>query len=150
MEVTALFDHFTKLYRPYIKIAQPLLDKYELHPAQWLILKDIYHHPQTTLVQISKRRSIEKPTTRKILKVLDERQWLVIQPGQDKREKLLTLSQEGEHIYHTLMADIRKEQATITATLDITPDDLEQTIQLLDQLYKNMIAKIQCLESENK
>ena len=146
MEISALFDHFTKLYRPYVKIVQPLLDQYELHPAQWLILKDIHHHPQTTLVQISKRRSIEKPTTRKILKVLDEREWLSIQPGQDKREKLLTLSQRGEAVYHTLIAEIQDKQTEITNTLDITPDDLEQTIQLLNQLHKNMIDKIQCLE----
>lgn len=147
MELSALFDHLTKLYRPYIKITQPLLEAHDLHPAQWLILKDIYTHPQTTLVQISKRRSIEKPTTRKILKVLDERGWLLSQPGEDKREKLLTLSEQGEIVYHSLMTEIHSQQADITAKLQLTPAEIEQTIQLLDQLYNSMTNKIQRLES---
>ncbi|MCS4486010.1 MarR family winged helix-turn-helix transcriptional regulator [Staphylococcus americanisciuri] len=147
MQLMHLFDHVTKLYRPYVKLIQPLLDAYQLHPAQWLILKDIHQHPETTLVQVSKRRSIEKPTARKILKVLDERGLLSIQPGQDKREKLLTLSIEGEAVYHELITDIQNKQIEIAATLPMTSAEVEQTMHLLDQLYRRMIAQVQQLES---
>lgn len=142
MNKSLLFDNFTRLYRPYIKILQPILDDYNLHPAQWFILKDIATHPNTTLVQISKRRSIEKPTTRKILKVLHERQWLNITPGEDKRQKLLSLSHQGEAIYHQLKEAIGEVQKQVLQTLQLSEEELDQTIRILDQVYDALIEHI--------
>ena len=87
MDTTLLFNQLTGVYRPYIKLFQPVFDDFELFPAQWLVLKDISQNAPTTLVQISKRRAIEKPTTRKILKALSEKSLLIIEQGKDKREK---------------------------------------------------------------
>ncbi|SUM34469.1 transcriptional regulator [Staphylococcus gallinarum] len=60
MDTTLLFNQLTGVYRPYIKLFQPVFDDFELFPAQWLVLKDISQNAPTTLVQISKRRAIEK------------------------------------------------------------------------------------------
>ncbi|QLK86634.1 MarR family winged helix-turn-helix transcriptional regulator [Staphylococcus sp. 17KM0847] len=142
MESAALFDHLTKLYRPYMKIVQPLLDEYTLHPAQWLILKDIQAHPNTTLAQISKRRSIEKPTTRKILKVLDARGWLIVTPGEDKREKLLNLSSTGQDVHNALKSKLSLVQEELLASLQLSPSIEQQTLDLLHQLHQHMLYKI--------
>ena len=88
MDSQSIFNHLTAIYRPYTKFFQPVFEEFDVYPAQWLVLKDIALNAPTTLVQISKRRAIEKPTTRKILKVLSDKSLLTIELGEDKREKL--------------------------------------------------------------
>ncbi|MDU3213349.1 MAG: MarR family transcriptional regulator [Staphylococcus epidermidis] len=56
------FNSFIGIYRPYIKLTQPILDQHQIHTGQWLVLRDIANYQPTTLVKISHRRSIEKPT----------------------------------------------------------------------------------------
>lgn len=144
MESSVLFDHFTKLYRPYIKLVQPLLDKNQLHPAQWLVMKDISTNPGTTLVQISKRRSIEKPTTRKILKALDAQGWLNVCPGEvDKREKLLYLSESGQAIHEKLKLQIEQLQRKTLEPLQLSDSEIARTTDILEQLYQSLLAQLQ-------
>ena len=83
------FNSFISIYRPYIKLTQPILDRYDIHTGQWLVLKDIAQFQPTTLVNISYRRSIEKPTTRKFIKVLLEKELITFTTGNDKRQKWL-------------------------------------------------------------
>ncbi|MBI5974635.1 MarR family winged helix-turn-helix transcriptional regulator [Staphylococcus canis] len=142
MQPSDLFDHFTRLYRPYIKLTQPLLDRYDIHTAQWLVMKDIALHPETTLVQISKRRSIEKPTTRKILKAIDDRGWLNVKPGEDKREKLLSLTKTGQFVHHSVKKRIEQLQRDVLNTMDIPEENLEQTNIVLEQLYHHLLYQI--------
>ncbi|MEJ7541323.1 MarR family winged helix-turn-helix transcriptional regulator [Staphylococcus intermedius] len=148
MEPSILFDHFTKLYRPYIKLVHPLLDENELYPAQWLVMKDIAVNPGTTLVQISKRRSIEKPTTRKILKALDAQGWLIIRPGEvDKREKLLFLSESGHTVHDKLKLQIGKLQRQAIEPLQLSDNEIARATDILEQLYQSLLAQLQNDES---
>lgn len=142
MKPSLLFDSFTKLYRPYIKMVQPIMTDYDLHPAQWLILKDIAVNVDTTLVQISKRRSIEKPTTRKILKALEAREWIVARTGEDRREKLLQLSPKGQDVYEYMTSKIATLQQQHLEALNITEEEYHRTVEILDQLYDSMISHI--------
>ncbi|WP_438302151.1 MarR family winged helix-turn-helix transcriptional regulator [Staphylococcus pseudintermedius] len=144
MEPSILFDHFTKLYRPYIKLVHPLLDEHQLYPAQWLVMKDIAINPGTTLVQISKRRSIEKPTTRKILKALDAQGWLLIRPGEmDKREKHLYLSESGQAIHQKLKLQIGQLQQQVIEPLQLSDDEIAHATDILEQLYQSLLAQLQ-------
>ena len=86
MNNSDLFNSITSIYRPYVKFCRPIFEKHELFNGQWLVLKDIALHAPTTLVQISQRRAIEKPTARKILKVLAEKSLLEVTPGTDRRQ----------------------------------------------------------------
>lgn len=131
MEINQLFNSFTELYRPYVKSVQPLLDQYQLHTAQFLVLKDIYLHEPTTLVEISKRRCIEKPSTRKLLKVLHEHDLLTVTPGEDKRQKLLSLTDKGNQIYHVVIEKVTALQQQIVEEAGLSQDDIEQTIRTL-------------------
>lgn len=115
---------------------------YDLHPAQWLILKDIAVNVDTTLVQISKRRSIEKPTTRKILKALEAREWIVARTGEDRREKLLQLSPKGQDVYEHMTFKIATLQQQHLEALNISEEEYCRTVEILDQLYDSMISHI--------
>ena len=63
MKPSVLFDDLMKLHRPYIKYVQPLLDEYDLHSAQWLVLKDIAAHPNTQ--HLSKFQSVVRLKNRR-------------------------------------------------------------------------------------
>lgn len=134
MEINQLFNSFTELYRPYVKNVQPLLDQYQLHTAQFLVLKDIYLHEPTTLVDISKRRYIEKPSTRKLLKVLLEHDLLTVTPGEDKRQKLLSLTDKGYQTYYEVMTKITALQQQIVERAGLSQQDIDQTIQTLQAI----------------
>lgn len=106
------FNSFIGVYRPYIKLTQPILDKHDIHTGQWLVLRDIANFQPTTLVKISHRRSIEKPTTRKIVKVLLENNWIVATQGNDK-EKLLSLTPVGKALFDAINEEVTVVQENI-------------------------------------
>lgn len=107
-------------------------------------MKDIAINPGTTLVQISKRRSIEKPTTRKILKALDAQGWLLIRPGEmDKREKHLYLSESGQVIHQKLKLQIGQLQQQVIEPLQLSDDEIARATDILEQLYQSLLAQLQ-------
>ncbi|MCG7338275.1 winged helix DNA-binding protein [Staphylococcus sp. ACRSN] len=138
MDTKLLFNQLTGVYRPYIKLFQPVFDEFELFPAQWLVLKDIAQNTPTTLVQISKRRAIEKPTTRKILKALSEKSLLTIEQGQDKREKILSLSNEGELLFSQMNTRIEGIQDEIVKDAGISLEQLSETYHTIRLIHEQI------------
>lgn len=130
MLTNEFFNSFIGLYRPYMKRTQSILDQFDLHPGQWLILRDIASTSPTTLVHISKRRFIEKPTTRKIIKVLSDRELLIVEPSkEDKREKLLSLSDKGQTLYVDVYRKILPVQRELLKMLDYLTWNLKMLFQ---------------------
>ncbi|MCD8844805.1 MarR family winged helix-turn-helix transcriptional regulator [Staphylococcus gallinarum] len=138
MDTTLLFNQLTGVYRPYIKLFQPVFDDFELFPAQWLVLKDISQNAPTTLVQISKRRAIEKPTTRKILKALSEKSLLIIEQGKDKREKKLSLSDDGRLLFSQMSERIEGIQDEIIKEAGISADQLAETYHTICLIHEQI------------
>lgn len=138
MDTTLLFNQLTGVYRPYIKLFQPVFDEFELFPAQWLVLKDISQNAPTTLVQISKRRAIEKPTTRKILKALSEKSLLIIEQGKDKREKKLSLSDDGRLLFSQMSERIEGIQDEIIKEAGISADQLAETYHTIRLIHEQI------------
>ena len=113
-----------------MKRTQSILDQFDLHPGQWLILRDIASTSPTTLVHISKRRFIEKPTTRKIIKVLSDRELLIVEPSkEDKREKLLSLSDKGQTLYVDVYRKILPVHVSLLKMLDYLTWNLKMLFQ---------------------
>lgn len=135
MDAQSIFNHLTAIYRPYTKLFQPVFEEFDIYPAQWLVLKDISQNAPTTLVQISKRRAIEKPTTRKILKALSEKSLLKIEQGKDKREKLLSFSEEGQKHFDAINQRVSEVQTQIIKNTDLTEDELNQTIEIVQKIH---------------
>ncbi|RIP37471.1 MarR family transcriptional regulator [Staphylococcus gallinarum] len=138
MDTTLLFNQLTGVYRPYIKLFQPVFDEFELFPAQWLVLKDISQNAPTTLVQISKRRAIEKPTTRKILKALSEKSLLIVEQGKDKREKKLSLSDDGKLLFTKMSERIEGIQDKIIKEANISAEQLIETYHTIRLIHEQI------------
>jgi DNA-binding MarR family transcriptional regulator len=142
MNTKKLFDSLTGMYRPYVKLFQPIFEEYDLFSAQWLVLKDIALNEPTTLVQISKRRAIEKPTTRKILKVLSDKSLLTIRQGNDKRERILTLSKAGTELFEDMSKQFDRIQGNIVERSGITAEEADITIKTVLALHEQL-AKLE-------
>ena len=138
MLTNEFFNSFIGIYRPYVKRTQPILDEFNLHTGQWLVLRDIANSAPTTLVQISKRRFIEKPTTRKIIKVLSEKELLTITPGQDKREKILNLSEKGQKLFEAVNDRVTPIQNHLIEKSNLTIEDLEHVISTMSKLHQTL------------
>lgn len=138
MNTPSIFNNLIAVYRPYTKLFSPIFEDYDLYPAQWLVMKDIAHNAPTTLVQISKRRAIEKPTTRKILKVLSEKSLLKIETGEDKREKLLSFSEEGQDLYDKINKRVSIVQEEIIQKTGLSEDDLQHTVKVIEKIHKEI------------
>ena len=136
MLTNEFFNSFIGLYRPYMKRTQSILDQFDLHPGQWLILRDIASTSPTTLVHISKRRFIEKPTTRKIIKVLSDRELLIVEPSkEDKREKLLSLSDKGQTLYVDVYRKILPVQRELIKNARLSDVERENVISVMNKLH---------------
>nr|WP_211162316.1 MarR family transcriptional regulator [Staphylococcus caprae] len=135
------FNSFIGVYRPYIKLTQPILDKHDIHTGQWLVLRDIANFQPTTLVKISHRRSIEKPTTRKIVKVLLENNWIVANQGNDKREKLLSLTPVGKALFDAINEEVTVVQENIIKKVGLTEAKLSEIIEIMSQIHETLIKE---------
>ena len=95
-------------------------------------------HAPTTLVQISQRRAIEKPTARKILKVLAEKSLLEVTPGTDRRQKWLTLSDKGQALFDEIYSEIGQIQERLIKETSLSTEDIETTMRTLTTIYEQI------------
>ena len=126
------FDAYVALYRPYINRANNVLSAYNLYSSQWLILKDIAKHGTTTLVDVSRRRQIEKPTANKVIKHLLELGLVESTQGEDRRVKHLAMTEEGSELFNEVNGKMNEMQRDVLKHLS------EQEVEALIRVFKKM------------
>ncbi|MFU0768519.1 MarR family transcriptional regulator [Staphylococcus pasteuri] len=137
------FNSFISIYRPYIKLTQPILERHNIHTGQWLVLKDIAQFQPTTLVNISYRRAIEKPTARKFIKVLLERELISYTTGNDKRQKWLSLTEEGRQFFETINKEVNEIQDEIIEKSGINEQQLTDITNSMSIIYETILKESQ-------
>lgn len=131
------FRSYVKLYRPLVNQLNKKLLHYDLYNAQWTILSLLSREGEMTSAEIAEEQMIEKPSVTKVVKRLHEIGYLDVTQGQDKREKLLKLSSEGERITREIQAELLPFYEHILA--GIPEEEIKAAKQLLDQAYENLI-----------
>ncbi|MEJ7487088.1 MarR family transcriptional regulator [Staphylococcus pasteuri] len=137
------FNSFISIYRPYIKLTQPILERHNIHTGQWLVLKDIAQFQPTTLVNISYRRAIEKPTARKFIKVLLERELISYTTGNDKRQKWLSLTEESRQFFETINKEVNEIQDEIIEKSGINEQQLTEITNSMSIIYETILKESQ-------
>lgn len=127
---------YVKLYRPLVNQLNKLLLHYDLYNAQWTILNLLSREGEMTSAEIADEQMIEKPSVTKVVKRLHEIGYLDVTQGQDKREKLLKLSEEGERITAKIQAELLPFYERILS--GFPENDILAAKQLLDQAYENL------------
>lgn len=126
------FDAYIELYRPYINRANSVLSVYNLYSSQWLVLKDIAINGTTTLVDVSKRRQIEKPTANKVIKHLLELNLIESTPGEDRRVKHLTMTDEGSKLFNEVRVKMHEMQSDVLKHL--SEQEIKNFINVLEKM----------------
>lgn len=94
-----LFNEYINMYRPYVNQLNMLLTSFNLTTAQWSIMYFVYREGTKTIGDIATYQNVEKPTTTKLIQKLMELGYVEIQAGDDKRVKIVQLSEDGMKVY---------------------------------------------------
>ncbi|WP_320421412.1 MarR family winged helix-turn-helix transcriptional regulator [Mammaliicoccus lentus] len=135
-------NSYINVYRPYIHHINVILEPYDLYAAQYRVLRDIAGNQPTTLVQVSKRSFIEKPTARKIIKKLIEFNLVqAINSKEDKREKFLTLTEKGEAMHKEIYEQVLEFQNKCFEAIGADEQELLKAEELLNQFRNYLIEE---------
>lgn len=129
-----IFDTLLNIRRLYVQEMNDLLNSYQLSSAQWLIFKSIAQKAPTTLVEVAKDRTIEKPTATKVIHRLIELGLIETSEGKDKREKILNLTNVGTEQYETISHAVSKKQSEMLESVQKVDVLLKQLESLNSQL----------------
>ena len=90
-----LFHEFFQKTRYLSKELNQVLKEYDLFSTQWSVLYCIYNNGEMTLTQIWKYLNVEAPTITRTVNRLVNLGWLDIRQGNDRREKIVRLSENA-------------------------------------------------------
>ncbi|MBS4219394.1 MarR family transcriptional regulator [Bacillus sp. FJAT-49711] len=97
-----LFHEIFQKTRYLSKELNNTLKEYDLFTAQWSVLYTVQQHEEMTLTQICKYLNVEAPTISRTVRRLVELGWLIEQFGEDRREKMVRLSEDAEKKFKTI------------------------------------------------
>lgn len=118
------FHSYNAVYRPYVNQLNIVLQEFHLYSSQWRIMHYIWHNGPKNVSEITQYQKVEKPTTTKMIQRLVALEYLEATAGEDKRIKVIQLTDKGisvcqevqEKIYKFhdyLLKDVSKEEQQI-------------------------------------
>ena len=119
---------YNQKYRYFNKEMNQRLRKYDLYASQWAILYCLDQSGPLTQTDIWKYLNIEAPTVTRTLSRLEKNGWVERLPGEDKREKMIYLTEEA-----------KKELPNIKITMKQFDDDM---LQQLDQNERKLLYQL--------
>ncbi|MCK9987583.1 MAG: MarR family transcriptional regulator, transcriptional regulator for hemolysin [Azoarcus sp.] len=130
------FRSYLSVYRPLIQALNQLLQPHELSYSLWQVMLYAQEHAHASLVEISQYYGIEKPGVTRRVQRLEELGYLSCVPGNDRREKSVALTEQGQRVYSECRVKITALEQGVTAGIDVRA--LEQTAAVFRQLLGNL------------
>lgn len=132
-----LFDSYRDLYRPYVNAVNTRLAKYQLYTSQWVVLRLISLKESCTLAELAKDNRVEKPSVTRIIQKLVELGYVEIKQGNDRREKYVQLTIQGEGVYTSLQEELSAYFNELTQGIEEA--DLKTARSVLNQILENIL-----------
>ncbi|RUL54795.1 MarR family winged helix-turn-helix transcriptional regulator [Lysinibacillus antri] len=133
------FQSYLRLYRLIITSLNELLSTYKLSYSLWQVIFHIKNNGPSTLVDIAKQYNVEKPTITRRVHRLEELQIVKQIVGQDRREKIIQLTELGEELYKACRKEITDLEIKIME--GITREEQEVISYILPKIQENIINK---------
>lgn len=133
------FKRYLRLYRPMITSLNELLSTNELSYSLWEVVFYIKKNGPSTLVDIANYYNVEKPTITRRVHRLEELQIVKQIAGQDRREKIIQLTESGEEVYKVCREKITDLEMRIME--DIGQDVRETIFHILPKIQENILKK---------
>lgn len=131
-----LFYEYRVLYRPYVNQLNVLLSSFHLTSPLWLIMYFIYREGAQTISDIAHYQNVEKPTTTKMVQKLTELGYVEIRPGNDKRVKIVQLSENGLKVYKEVQDKIDHFQEYLLE--DVSEEDRLKVARILRDINRKI------------
>ncbi|UED82035.1 MarR family transcriptional regulator [Lysinibacillus sp. CD3-6] len=109
-----------------------VLKQHQLYSSQWTILYCLHTHGPMTLTQIWKYLNVEAPSVTRAISRLETLGWVERIDGEDKREKIVTLSVMAEERLPTITETILTFEEEMVGSL--TVEEQTQFINLLQKM----------------
>ncbi|MGN4125558.1 MarR family winged helix-turn-helix transcriptional regulator [Lysinibacillus sphaericus] len=114
------------------KCLNEVLKQHNLYSSQWTILYCLQKHGAMTLTQIWKYLNVEAPSVTRGISRLEDLGWVERIDGEDKREKIVTLSAMAEERLPAITATILAFEAEMVGSL--TVEEQQQFMNLLQKM----------------
>lgn len=133
------FNAYSSVHRPLTNHMNHILEKHNLSSSYWRVLRILEKKNTMNFGEITDVLYIEKPAVTKVLKKLADLGIVEIQRGQDKREKLVMLTDFGVKKVAEIRSDLNPFLEN--ALEGLTPEQLANAIEVLQLIQKNIITK---------
>ena len=135
MTIQQFFNEFRLMYRPFTNQINIQLEKYGLFSSQWGLIRILADKGPQSFGDIASLLYIEKPSVTKLAQKLIELKLVEIQPGKDKREKIIHLTTYGEHVIAQIHIDLKP--ILEGALAGVSAEDIEIAKQVLTMIRVN-------------
>lgn len=131
------FQQYLLLYRPLISSLNEILKENDLSYSLWQIIFFLKNNGSSSLVEISNHFNVEKPTITRTVRRLEEKRIVEVVPSNDKREKIIKLTETGEDIYQTCREKITQLEYKVMG--DIPEIEQYAAFHMLHKIRENLI-----------
>ncbi|KZE37301.1 MarR family transcriptional regulator [Bhargavaea cecembensis] len=134
-----IFRQYLAVYRPLITRLNQLLEPHGLSYSLWQVIFYIEREGPSTLVEISNYYEVEKPSITRRVHRLEEQGVVEQIPGNDRRVKVIRLTESGETVYR----DCREKISRLERKLLEGVGYEEQVLlnRLLPEIKKNLLRE---------
>ena len=132
-----LFLQIHRFHRNYMARLTTMLVPHGLTPGNWSLLQFLHEHKSATSSQLAAHWDVEKPTVSSNVKQMLALGLITVTPGEDKREKKLTLTNHGIKVHEKLSQEIVAMQRNVLR--DVPPavrTQVEQALAAMEQSLK--------------
>ncbi|WP_066190550.1 MarR family winged helix-turn-helix transcriptional regulator [Gracilibacillus timonensis] len=133
------FRSFMQVYRPMVTQLNELLAEYHLSYSLWQVIFYVQREGHSTLVEISSHYHVEKPSITRRVHRLEELNLIQVIPSENRREKVIQLTDHGAAIYQECREKITKLEHQILE--GCTEQEIKNIFQALNKIQNNMISK---------
>lgn len=109
-----LYSTVYRFHKWYVIRLQEICSLGGITPVQWLTLYHVSLNEGCTSKDITNEWSVEKPTVSYVVRKLHEQGLLEFTSGEDKRQKYLSLTKEGQTVCEEINVKVKQLQSFVT------------------------------------
>ncbi|MCJ8007675.1 MarR family winged helix-turn-helix transcriptional regulator [Lederbergia wuyishanensis] len=129
-----LFHEIFQKTRNLSKELNNTVKEFDLFAAQWSVLYIVQQNGEMTLTQIWKYLNVEAPTISRTVQRLIELGWLTEKFGEDRREKMVSLSDDAKKKFKAIEEAVINFESQFLQHL--SEEEQSQLIMLLKKMKK--------------
>ncbi|MEK9196982.1 MarR family winged helix-turn-helix transcriptional regulator [Ureibacillus sp. 179-F W5.1 NHS] len=133
-----LFSTIYRFNKLYVNRLQEICSANGITPVQWLVINHVFKNEGCTSIDIVKEWSVEKPTVSTLVRKLNEQGILEFTSGEDKRQKYLSLTVEGQILCRKVGEKVMELQSFVTEPMsEEMVNEWTEQLMILEERLKH-------------